>query len=152
MPTQCCVCGCPLPSGSKTCCDGTQLSRDSAHCNCPCAHSQFHHSTNADHTMAPNSRFHRTVQTHEVGSGKRLVGKMTQFSFLPNSTNSRSRQPQAPGGQNDPILVFTERCKLTSVVRQSGKSRMTILDFTEQNHVVLDFSGNVLENTERVIV
>jgi hypothetical protein len=29
-------------------------------------------------------------------------------------------------------------------VRQSGKSRMTILDFTEQNHVVLDFSGNVL--------
>jgi hypothetical protein len=60
------------------------------------------------------------VQTHEVSSGKRPVGKMTQFSFSPNSA------------------------KLTSVVRQSGKSRMTILDFTEQNHVVLDFSGNVL--------
>jgi hypothetical protein len=59
------------------------------------------------------------VQTHEVSSGKRPVGKMTRFSFLPNSA------------------------KLTSVVRQSGKSRMTVLDFTEQNHVVLDFSGNV---------
>ena len=44
---------------------------------------------------------------------------MARFSFLPNSA------------------------KLTSVVRQSGKSRMTILNFTEQNHVVLDFSGNV---------
>ncbi len=62
------------------------------------------------------------MQTHEVSSGKRPVGKMTRFSFLPNSA------------------------KLTSVVRQSGKSRMTILDFTEQNHVVLDFSGNVRDD------
>jgi hypothetical protein len=65
----------------------------------------------------------RTVQTHEVGIRKRPVGKMTRFLFLPNSA------------------------KLTSVVRQSGKSRMTILDFTEQNHVVLDFSGNVRHAT-----
>jgi hypothetical protein len=62
-------------------------------------------------TMLPADEHHLESKCMKRGGSRQQVGVMTQFSFLPNSANSRSEQRQAPGGQNDPILVFTEQCK-----------------------------------------
>jgi hypothetical protein len=72
-------------------------------------------------TMLPADEHHLEPKCMKRGGSRQQVGVMTQSLFSPNSANSRSQQRQAPGGQNDPILVFTEQCKLTKSAAASAR-------------------------------